>query len=186
MTDFEFQETPLAGLHVVKRRHRGDERGFFSRIFCADTFAELGWDAPIAQINHSYTKSRGSVRGMHYQHPPSAEIKIISCVRGEVYDVAVDLRSGSATFLQYFGCKLSAENRTGLLVPEGFAHGFQTLSDDCELIYLHSQFYRPAFEGAVNAMDPALGITWPGPVTQMSERDAAHSMIDESYSGIVL
>lgn len=184
MIDFQFLETSLPGLQVVQRHPRGDDRGFFSRFFCADEFAEFGWDAPIAQINHSYTKSRGSVRGMHYQRLPAAEHKLVSCLRGEVYDVAVDLRPDSATFLRWYGCVLSAANRTSLFIRKGFAHGFQTLSDDCELIYLHSHSYTPTLEGGINAVDPTLAIEWPLPVAQMSDRDRAHPMIDGSFSGL--
>jgi dTDP-4-dehydrorhamnose 3,5-epimerase len=186
MSEFQLQETPLAGLRVVERNIRGDDRGFFSRFFCAEAFAQFGWDEPIAQINHSYTKARGSLRGMHCQNPPAAETKLVSCLRGEIYDVAVDLRVGSATFMQWYGCTLSPANRKSLLVPKGFAHGFQTLSDDCELIYLHSHPYTPASERAVNALDPALAIAWPMAVTKMSDRDAAHPMIDESFAGIIV
>jgi dTDP-4-dehydrorhamnose 3,5-epimerase len=115
---------------------------------------------------------------------PAAEHKLVSCLRGEVYDVAVDLRPDSATFLRWYGCVLSAANRTSLFIRKGFAHGFQTLSDDCELIYLHSHPYTPTLEGGINAVDPALAIEWPLPVAKMSDRDRAHPMIDGSFSGI--
>jgi dTDP-4-dehydrorhamnose 3,5-epimerase len=184
VAEFRFSTTPLSGLFVVERLRRGDDRGFFSRFFCAESFAAVGWHVPVAQINHSFTRQAGSLRGMHFQRPPAAEMKLVSCLRGEVFDVAVDLRAGSPTFLQCYGCILSADNQQSLLVPRGFAHGFQTMTDDCELIYLHSHAYAPALEGGVNALDPALGINWPRAITQMSERDTGHSMINENFAGI--
>ena len=186
MSDFDTFETPLAGLRVVKRLRRRDDRGFFSRFFCAEAFEQWGWRAAIAQINHSFTQARGTVRGMHFQHAPAAEDKFVSCLRGEVFDVAVDLRSGSDTFLGWHGSVLSAENQTSLLVPKGFAHGFQTLSDDCELIYLHSHSYTPQLEGGLNALDPALAIAWPQPLVHISARYAGHPMIDSHFAGITI
>lgn len=141
---------------------------------------------PIAQINHTLTRMKGAVRGMHYQRPPHVEVKVVSCLHGEVFDVAVDLRRGSPTFLQWHGVVLSAANRRSLLIPEGFAHGFQALREDCELIYLHTAPYRPEAEEALNAEDPRLGIGWPLPITELSERDRNHGWIKQDYQGITL
>ena len=138
------------------------------------------------QINHTLTGRRGTVRGMHYQRPPHAETKFISCLRGEVFDVAVDLRHDSPTFLRWHAEVLSAENHRTLVVPEGFAHGFQTLTEDCELLYLHTAAFAPDSEGALNANDPRLAIAWPQPVSDMSARDAGHPILGDEFLGIKL
>jgi dTDP-4-dehydrorhamnose 3,5-epimerase len=180
----EISATPLAGLKVVQRRCIEDSRGYFSRIFCADELRESGFPGAIAQINQTLTRRCGAVRGMHFQNPPHTETKVVSCLKGRVFDVAVDLRRGSPTFLAWHGEILSADNRKSLLIPEGFAHGFQTLTDDCELLYLHSAPYAPAAEGALNARDPRLSIDWPLPLGEMSERDRQHPNIDFDFPGI--
>jgi dTDP-4-dehydrorhamnose 3,5-epimerase len=186
MARFDFIPTPLAGLTLVQRKVIEDQRGFLSRFFCVDEFREAGQDKLIAQINHTLTRSKGAVRGLHFQHPPHAESKLVSCLHGEIFDVAVDLRRGSPTYLHWHGAVLSAQNRQSLLIPEGFAHGFQTLSEDCELIYLHTATYHPEAEGALNAADPKLGINWPLAMTELSERDRSHPLIEENFPGIVL
>ncbi|HEY4339433.1 MAG TPA: dTDP-4-dehydrorhamnose 3,5-epimerase family protein [Steroidobacteraceae bacterium] len=184
MSRFGLQETALAGLRVVRRQRVEDERGYFSRFFCAQELAAAGFVLPIAQINHTYTTRRGSVRGLHYQGPPHSEDKFISCLRGEIFDVAVDLRRDSPTFLRWHGEVLSATNATSLLVPQGFAHGFQTLSDDCELIYLHSRPYAAGAEAGLNVRDPKLAINWPLPFGDISARDAAHPLITRGFIGL--
>jgi dTDP-4-dehydrorhamnose 3,5-epimerase len=140
----------------------------------------------IAQINHTITRKKGAVRGLHFQHPPHAETKVVSCLRGEIFDVAVDLRSGSPTFLQWHGEILSAGNRKSMLIPEGYAHGFQALTEDCELIYLHTAAYHPEAEGALNVADPRLNIAWPLPFVDLSDRDRSHPLIDKIFHGIDL
>jgi len=186
MANFEFIETEIVGLKVIQRKTIEDDRGFFSRFFCAETFLEAGFDQPISQINHTLTKTKGAVRGMHYQNPPHAEIKMVSCLKGEVFDVAIDLRKGSPTFLQWHAEVLSAENKKSLLIPKGFAHGFQTLTDDCELIYLHSYPYVKEAEGALNSNDPKLNITWPLSIAELSEKDQAHPMIENNFEGLTV
>ena len=181
---FETRSTPLAGLAVVQRRVREDSRGFFSRFYCADEFTAAGFAQPVAQINHTRTLRRGAVRGLHFQRPPHAEDKFVSCLRGEVFDVAVDLRRDSPTFLRWHAEVLSADNRVSLMVPQGFAHGFQALTDDCELLYLHSRAHAPDAEGALYVNDPALAIAWPLPIAEMSERDARHAPITPAFRGI--
>jgi dTDP-4-dehydrorhamnose 3,5-epimerase len=183
MARFDFVPTPIAGLTLVQRLRLEDSRGFLSRFYCADEFKVTGVHQSIAQINHTLTRSRGAVRGMHFQLPPHAETKVVSCLHGEVFDVAVDLRKNSPTFLQWHGALLSAENQRSLLIPEGFAHGFQALTDDCELIYLHTAAYQPAAEGAVNANDPRLAISWPLEITEMSDRDCAHPLLVAEFEG---
>lgn len=183
---FNFFKTPLAELMVVERRALEDHRGFLSRFYCMDEFAEAGSSIAVAQINHTLTRAKGTVRGLHFQKTPHAEVKLVSCVKGKIWDIAVDLRSNSPTYLHWHGQILSAENRKSLLIPEGFAHGFQTLTKDCELIYLHSEKFHPESEGALNASDPKLNIGWPLPITELSERDTNHPHIDESFRGITL
>lgn len=184
MARFEFIPTPLAGLTLVQRTAIEDQRGFLSRFYCADEFRAAGLGKPIAQINHTLTRKKGSVRGLHFQNPPHAEAKLVSCLHGEIFDVAVDLRRDSPTFLYWHGVILSAQNRSSLLIPEGFAHGFQTLTEDCELIYLHTAAYHPESEGALNAADPRLGIAWPLAITDISERDRNHKLIEQDFQGI--
>ena len=146
--------------------------------------ANLGWRLPIAQINHSLTRQKGAVRGMHFQFPPHAEDKYVSCLRGEVFDVAVDLREGSPSFMRWHGERLSAGNGRSMLIPQGFAHGFQSLEADCELIYLHSRPYAPQAEGGLHPKDPLLAIAWPLPVVDLSERDAGHARVGSDFPGL--
>ena len=179
-------DLPLAGLKRVQRRLHGDERGVFARLFCAEELAAAGWQGPVAQINHSLTRTRGTVRGLHYQRPPYAETKLVSCVRGEVWDVAVDLRAGSPTFLRWHAEKLSAEQGTALLIPAGFAHGFQLLSEEAELVYCHSVAYAPQAESGLHVRDVRLGITWPLPVQGLSVRDAGFDLLNPAFEGVKL
>ena len=183
---FDFLPTPLSSLTLIQRKPIEDDRGFFCRFYCADEFREAGLRKPIAQINHTFTRKRGAVRGLHFQYPPHADTKIVSCLKGEVFDVAVDIRQGSPTFLCWHGEIISAANQKSLLIPEGFAHGFQTLTEDCELIYLHSESYHPQAEGALNVADPRLGIAWPVAITELSDRDRAHPCIGSNFEGILL
>lgn len=181
---FDIVETTLSGLFLINRKPISDQRGFFSRFFCAEEFKEIGLIKPIAQMNHTLTKSRGAIRGMHFQKEPYTETKIITCIQGEILDVVIDIRKGSPTFLQWHSELLSAENQTSLYVPDGFAHGFQTMTENCQLLYLHSNVYTPKAEGALNALDPAIGIDWPLEITEMSERDRNHPMFDSEFKGI--
>jgi dTDP-4-dehydrorhamnose 3,5-epimerase len=186
MSRFTIQETPLEGLKIIQRTAIGDARGFLSRIFCAEDLASAGWLWPIAQINHTLTKTSGIVRGMHFQFPPRVEAKLVSCLRGAVWDVAVDIRRGSPTFLKWHAEELSMANQRALLIPPGFAHGFQTLEPDSELLYLHSASYDPACEGALNPRDPALAISWPKEISSISEKDSNRPMLDLSFEGMTL
>jgi dTDP-4-dehydrorhamnose 3,5-epimerase len=184
---FDVRETSIRGLVVLQRKPVGDSRGYLERMFCAEELRMLIPPAKnIAQINHSLTVRPGTVRGLHFQYPPSAETKFVNCLHGEVFDVAVDLRHGSPTFLQWHGEILSAANHHMLVVPEGFAHGFQALTENCELVYFVTAVYQPAAEGALNAQDPALGIQWPEPITELSPRDAGHPMVTSEFAGISL
>jgi dTDP-4-dehydrorhamnose 3,5-epimerase len=183
-TAFQHVPTKLGGLLVLTRQTSGDARGYFSRLFCAQELAALGWADAVAQMNHTHTSNRGTVRGLHFQHPPSAEDKLVTCINGEVFDVAVDLRHNSPTFLQWHAEVLSGNNHRSMLIPKGFAHGFQTLSDRCDLIYAHSSPYRKLAEGGLAPLDPRLSIAWPLPVQHLSDRDAGHPRIDNAFTGL--
>ena len=186
MSRFTISETELTGLKVIERQRLSDARGFLARIFCAEEFTAIGWHHPIAQINHTSTAARGTIRGMHFQHPPHSEMKLVSCLRGEVWDVAVDIRADSPTFLHWFGAHLSADNCRALLIPEGFAHGFQTLTDAVQLLYCHSAAHAAGSEGGLNPRDPGLAIAWPLPVTEISDRDMSHPLIHNGFKGVCL
>lgn len=185
-TRFEIFEMPLAGLKVIQRKPIGDHRGYMERMFCTEEFRRLIPGKNIVQINHSLTTTRGTVRGMHFQHPPHAEVKVISCMRGEVFDVAVDLRADSPTFLHWHGEILDSRNHRTLLIPEGFAHGFQTLSENCELLYFHTAAWQQDHEGGVSPLDPAIAIQWPETIAEMSPRDSAHPPIAGNFAGVTL
>ncbi|NCD41479.1 MAG: dTDP-4-keto-6-deoxy-D-glucose epimerase [Bacteroidia bacterium] len=184
MTRMIITHLPLAGLKFITRHRLGDSRGSFSRLFCAEELASAGWTKPIAQINHTITPKIGTVRGMHFQQPPYSEMKLVTCLRGDIFDVAVDLRQGSPTFLSWHGEILSSANNKAMLIPEGFAHGFQTLTDDVELLYCHSAPYAAEFEGGMQPTDSLLGIIWPIPIAMLSKRDSGHPLLTDSFKGI--
>ena len=186
MRRFSVEELPLDGLKCITRTRSVDSRGFLDKIFSADELLEVGWKTKICQVNHSYTEKKGTIRGMHYQRPPAAEMKLVSCIRGEVWDVAVDIRKNSPTFLNWHAQKLSSKNCSALLVPEGFAHGFQSLSDNTELIYCHSEEYSPDEDCGLNPFDPMLHIAWPESVTEVSHRDKSHALLDVDFAGLDL
>jgi dTDP-4-dehydrorhamnose 3,5-epimerase len=159
----KFVETELPGAYVIELAPHADERGFFARAWCESELADQGLETRVVQANVSYNPKRGTLRGMHFQRPPHAEVKIVRCTRGAVYDVIVDLRVDSPTYRRWTGVELTAENRRALYVPRGFAHGFQTLVDDTELYYQVSDSYAPEAEGGVRWDDPAFAIRWPLP-----------------------
>lgn len=186
MSRLTLSALPLVGLTLVQRQRMGDARGFLSRLFCAEELLVAGWTRPVAQINHTYTARRGTVRGMHFQRAPHAEMKLVSCLRGEVWDVAVDLRLGSSTFLRWHAQRLSADNGRALLIPEGFAHGFQCLTDDVELLYCHAAAYHAGAEGGLHPGDARLAIDWPLAIAELSTRDANHPLIDAAFEGVTV
>ncbi|MEI6947700.1 dTDP-4-dehydrorhamnose 3,5-epimerase [Paraflavisolibacter sp. H34] len=179
-----FTPTPLAGGYEITLTPFSDSRGWFARFFCRQEFEQIGHSKEWMQMNHSFTSARGAVRGMHFQYPPFREVKLVRCISGAVFDVMVDLRQDSPSYLQWYGAELSAERRNMLYIPEGFAHGFQTLTENCELIYLHTALYQPKAEGGIRYDDPALNIQWPLPVAELSERDKKHSFIDKNFKGL--
>ncbi len=177
---------PLAGAALVRTEPHGDERGHFARLFCQEELRELNGARPIQQVNVSFTRQRGSIRGLHLQYPPKAEDKAIRCLRGRVFDVMVDLRRESPTFGRWHGVELTAQSMDMVYIPRGFAHGFQTLEPDCELLYLHTEFYSPAHEGGFRYDTPNLAIAWPLPVAEVSARDLALPAFQPSTDGIAL
>jgi dTDP-4-dehydrorhamnose 3,5-epimerase len=180
----KFIQVPFEGAYIVETEPFLDERGLFARTFCMNEFKKIGFDKQIVQINHSVTYIKGTIRGMHYQNPPACEIKIVRCVQGTVFDVMVDLRIGSPTFMRWHGVELSEDNMHSLYIPEGFAHGFQTLTDRVALIYLHSEFYQPDLEKGLRYNDPTLAIKWPLPMAVISDRDCEYPFIDDRFRGI--
>ncbi|MBL7700270.1 MAG: dTDP-4-dehydrorhamnose 3,5-epimerase [Chitinophagaceae bacterium] len=179
-----FSPTPLQGSYIIQPQRFSDERGWFARTFCGDEFRQIGHEDQWVQMNHSYTAKKGTIRGMHFQHPPFREIKLVRCTRGKVFDVIIDIRKNSTTFLKWFGTELSAETMNMLYIPGGFAHGFQCLTDDCELVYLHSEFYRPGHEGGIRYDDKLVNIQWPEEVAVISKRDESHPPLTENFKGI--
>jgi dTDP-4-dehydrorhamnose 3,5-epimerase len=179
-----FSPTPLNGSYIIDLEPRQDNRGWFARFYCKDEFKKIGHQKEWVQLNHSVTYLRGSLRGIHFQNPPYSEIKMVRCVAGKIFDVIIDLRKNSKTFLNWFGVELSSANKKMLYIPEGFAHGFQCLTDNCELIYFHSEFYSPVSESGIRYNDPLANIKWPLPVIELSQRDESHPYLDENFKGI--
>ena len=176
---------PLAGMWTVQTRPSGDERGSFRRLFCSEAFAAIRPDLRFVQVNLSITAQRGTVRGLHFQTAAHAEAKLIRCLRGRVFDVAVDLRAGSPTFGQWHAVELSEDNELEVFIPEGCAHGFQALTDDAQLLYQHTAAYAPQAEGGIAFDDPDLAIAWPLPATLVSERDRGHPRLRDIAQGVI-
>lgn len=176
--------TPIGGVVVIETSPVSDNRGSFARLFCAEELRDLMGSRHVVQINQSRTRAVGAVRGLHYQRPPHAEMKLVRCVRGRVWDVAVDLRAGSPTFLKWHAEELTPQNARMLVIPEGCAHGFQALEADSELVYLHTAFFEPAAEGGIQPEDPMLGIRWPLPIAELSARDQNHPLLTPNFGGL--
>ena len=183
---FQFTSTNLKGLIICERKPIIHDLGFFVRFFCEEEFKEIGLNSPILQMNQTLTKMQGSVRGMHFQNPPFSENKIVSCTKGEIFDVAIDIRKNSPTFLQWHGQVLSEDNNKSMYIPEGFAHGFQALRDHCEMLYFHTAVYSPESEGALHWNDQLLAIKWPLSVSSVSARDDSHPFINSDFNGLEL
>jgi len=177
----KFNPTPLADAYTIDLEKREDDRGFFARFFCVNEFDQAGLDRNIVQINNSLSKDKGTLRGMHYQLSPKAETKIVRCIKGSLYDVIVDLRPESPTFLKWFGAELSAENRTMMFVPKGFGHGFITLEENTEAFYLVTEFYSPEHERGLRWNDPKINIQWPVEPLIISDKDQNHRDFDIHY-----
>jgi dTDP-4-dehydrorhamnose 3,5-epimerase len=176
--------TKLADAFVIETEVFRDKRGNFARLFCKEELMDIYKNRSIVQINYSLTREKGALRGMHFQNPPNSGAKMVRCIKGSVFDVIIDLRANSRSFLKWHGEVLSADNMKMLYIPEGFAHGFQTLETNCEMLYLHSEFYSPSHEGGVHYNDPAVNVQWPLEVTEISEKDCNYPLIISNYSGI--
>jgi dTDP-4-dehydrorhamnose 3,5-epimerase len=176
--------TPIEGLFVAETDLLSDYRGNFSRLFCERDLAGAIGNRKIVQINRSLTITPGTVRGMHYQNPPYAETKLVRCTQGRILDVVIDIRAGSPTFLQWHAEELSPQNSRMSIIPEGFAHGFQALDHDSELLYLHTNFYKPEAEGGILYSDPRVVISWPLPVAHLTDRDQMYPLLPDDYCGI--
>ncbi len=180
----KFIPQQLEGVYLVELNLLNDDRGSFARTYCKREFEQIGHQGEFVQMNQSWNTKKGTVRGMHYQVPPYSEIKVIRCIRGAVLDVVVDIRAGSPTFLQHMMVELSETNKTMIYLPRGFAHGFQTLTDQAELVYLHTEFFTPQADAGLNYSDPLLNIKWPLPVSVISEKDRNNPMLDKNFKGI--
>jgi dTDP-4-dehydrorhamnose 3,5-epimerase len=179
-----FSPTFLQGSYEIDLEPFQDERGSFSRFFDKTEFEKIGHHKEWVQLNHSLTYKTGSIRGMHFQKEPFREVKMVKCIAGKVYDVVIDLRKTSRTFLRWFGVELSAVNKKMIYIPEGFAHGFQCLTDNCEIIYHHTEFYKPEAEAGIRYNDPLFKIIWPLAVTFLSPRDTSHPYLEKNFKGI--
>jgi dTDP-4-dehydrorhamnose 3,5-epimerase len=180
----QFIKTPLLNVYEIIIEPFIDDRGQFMRTYCKKEFATIGFTGEILQINHSLTRNKGTLRGLHYQISPACETKIIRCIQGRVFDVMVDLRSDSPTFMQWYGLELSHDNMKMICIPEGVAHGFLSLTDNTELIYHHSEFYSPEHESGLRFDDPALMIRWPLPISNISPKDLGYQFIGNSFKGL--
>lgn len=178
-------QTKFKDLYIVEPNSFKDDRGAFSRVYCENEMHDI-FGKSIKQINHSITKEKGTVRGLHFQYEPHAEVKMVKCIRGSVFDVVVDIRKNSPTFLNYFSAELTQDNQKMIYISKGFAHGFQILEDDTELLYFHSSVYKPSKEGALNVKDPLLNIKWPLDIINLSKRDEEHKLLDNTFEGIVI
>ena len=175
----KFEETTLPGVFLINLEAATDDRGFFARGWCQREFADHGLTANICQVNLSQNHKAGTLRGLHLQAEPHEEAKLVRCVRGGIFDVAIDMRKSSSTYLHWVGCELTAENRSALFVPKGFAHGYQTLTDNTEVFYLISEFYAPGAEAGFRYDDPSIGIEWPLNVNVISDKDANWPLLSE-------
>lgn len=177
-------KTPLQDAYIIEPEPFVDDRGKFARLYCHEELQQIGHFKPIVQVNYSLTRQKGTIRGMHFQYSPKAEIKMVRCLRGSVFDVIIDLRCGSPTFLQWCGEILSEKNMKMMYIPEGFAHGFQTLENNSEFLYLVTEFYSPKHEGGISYNDPLINISWPLEVTDISERDKELPLLSNEFQGI--
>ncbi len=176
-----FNKTPLPGAYIIDLEKKGDDRGFFARVFCKQEFKQHELETEFVQINNSLSAKKGTLRGMHYQLDPHAEVKVVRCIKGRLWDVILDIRPNSPTFGQWFGAELSAENRRMMYVPKGFAHGFITLEDDTEAFYLVSAYYAPEFERGIRWNDPKFNIQWPIEPQVISDKDRNHPDFDPEF-----
>ncbi len=180
----KFHPTPLQDAYTIELEKRGDDRGFFARFFCRNEFGAAGLVTQFVQVNNSLSAKKGTLRGLHYQLAPAAEVKVVRCIRGALFDAIIDIRPDSPTFGRWFGAELTAENRLMMYVPRGFAHAILTLSDDAEALYLVSDFYSPENERGVRWNDPRFKIAWPIEPAEISPKDSAWPDFDPEFHGV--
>ena len=186
MHNLIISDLSIKGLKKISKSKIHDDRGFFSKIYSKEVLLNIGFGDNILQINHTYTNYVGTIRGLHYQMQPFSETKIITCLKGEIFDVIVDLRIKSPTYLKWQSIILSEQNNDSILIPKGFAHGFQTLCNDCELLYLHDMPYRNDFENGIKFDDSTISINWPIEISNISERDKKLPNINSNFKGIII
>ena len=186
MSDFNVQESHIEDLLLIKPKIKSDPRGSFSRLFCNQIFEKYGWNRNTIQINHSVTKNKGSIRGFHFQYPPFAEKKIVICLKGKILDIGIDLRQNSKTYLKHVKQEISKKNKYIILIPEGFAHGYQTLTNNVELLYIHSNYYNPNYEGRIHYYDKRLNISWPIKKSLISDLDSDKALLNNELPKIKL
>ncbi len=184
MTKLAITPTPFSDVYVIDTSAFVDNRGIFARWFCIQEMDEIMHGEQIVNVNFSKTVKKGAIRGMHFQFPPHSEIKMVRCIHGKIHDVVVDLRKNSPTFLQHFSIDLSEDNMKLLFIPKGFAHGFQTMEDNSEIMYLVTEFYDPNHESGLNPLDPSLNINWPEKLTDISDKDRNRPLINLNFSGV--
>jgi dTDP-4-dehydrorhamnose 3,5-epimerase len=182
----KFTEITLKGAYLVELNPAKDDRGYFTRLFCAEEFSSIGFQDAFVQINQSYNEKKGTFRGLHYQEPPANETKLVRCISGSIFDIILDIRKDSTTFLEWFAIELSEQNMRMLLIPQGFAHGFLTLEEHSRLIYFHSGFYKPGLDKGIFYNDPVLNIRLPFDPVIISQKDKEHPLIDFKFEGIII
>jgi len=182
--NFKFIKTPITDLFALERRVLTDDRGYFYRLFCCDELQAIGLSKPLSQLNFSYSRTRYTTRGFHFQYPPNTETKIVTCIKGEIYDVSLDLRAGSPTFLKWFGIILSEKNNLSICIPDGFAHASQSLTEESSIIYMHTEAYAAGNEGGINVNDPMISVEWPHYPENLSQRDASLKYLNSDFKGI--
>lgn len=182
----KFIETAFDGLWVIEPEIKSDPRGFLTRLFCKNEFSQITANKEFVQENLTLTNVKGTFRGLHYQEPPYGEVKLVRCIKGKVFDIVADLRKNSKTFLKTFTLELNEEKLNMILIPEGFAHGFQTLTDNCLTLYLHTNFYNPQYERGLNINDPRINCSLPFQLNYISERDKNHPFLKNDFDGLNL
>lgn len=182
----KFIDTSFDGLRVIEPEIKSDSRGFLTRLFCKNEFSGINFNQEFVQENLTLTKVKGTFRGLHYQAPPFGEVKLVRCIKGKVFDIVVDLRKNSKTFLKNFTLELNEEKLNMILIPEGFAHGFQTLENNCSMLYLHTNFYNPKYERGINIKDGKINIELPLEISFISDKDKNHPFLEKEFLGIIV
>jgi dTDP-4-dehydrorhamnose 3,5-epimerase len=186
MERFTYEKTAIEGVYIITPKKIIDSRGYYERYFCVEEFKEVGFTEPVKQINHSMSIQKGIVRGFHYQLPPHCEMKLVRCIKGKIFDVALDVRKDSPTFLQHVSVELSEENSKYLLLPEGVAHGFQTMTENSEIIYIVNKMYAPSVDKVVNPLDPMINVSWPVEVDMERSKEVKQTFLTKDFTGVEL